>query len=52
MRDNNEDPVTANLLLYGGLVEEEPKITSDVFINRGYNTAFEPIKKLKKYKKQ
>lgn len=49
MRDNNEDPVTANLLLYGGLVEE-PKITSDVFINRGYNTAFEPIKKLKNIK--
>ena len=49
MRDNNEDSVTANLLLYDGLVEE-PKITSDVFINRGYNTAFEPIKKLKNIK--
>lgn len=40
---------TGNMILYPGLVEE-PKIISEVFIDRGANNAFEPIKRLKNVK--
>jgi hypothetical protein len=36
----------ANIILYPGLIEE-PKILNEVFIDRGVNNAFEPIKRLK-----
>ena len=36
----------SNYLLYNNLVDE-PKILSEVFIDRGVNNVFDPIKKLK-----
>ena len=46
MRSNIETPETSNIILYDGFVEE-PKIISEVFIDRGLNSGFEKIKKLK-----
>lgn len=46
MRSNIEEPETANIILYDGFVEE-PKIISEVFIDRGLNSGFENMKKLK-----
>jgi len=46
MRSHNETEVTANMVLYDGIIEE-PKIISEVFIDRGLNGAFERTKKLK-----
>lgn len=40
---------TGNMILYPGLIEE-PKIISEVFIDRGANNAFEPVKRLKNVK--
>ena len=39
----------ANIILYPGLIEE-PKILNEVFIDRGVNNAFEPVKRLKNVK--
>lgn len=49
MRSHNEAEVTANMVLYDGIIEE-PKIISEVFIDRGLNSAFERTKKLKNVK--
>lgn len=46
MRSHNETESTVNMVLYDGIVEE-PKIISEVFIDRGLNSAFERTKKLK-----
>jgi hypothetical protein len=46
MRSNIEQPESANIILYEGFIEE-PKIISEVFIDRGLNSGFEKIKKLK-----
>ena len=47
----SEDQIdnTGNMILYPGLIEE-PKIISEVFIDRGANNAFEPVKRLKNVK--
>ena len=49
LRLDNLPEETANMVLYNGYVEE-PKIISEVFIDRGINTAFEKVKKLKNIK--
>jgi hypothetical protein len=49
MRSNTVTEPTANLILFDGLIEE-PKIISEVFIDRGLNSAFERAKKLKNVK--
>ena len=49
MRSNVVTPPTPNLVLFDGLIEE-PKIVSEVFIDRGLNSAFERAKKLKNVK--
>jgi hypothetical protein len=49
MRSHNEIEATANMVLYDGIIEE-PKIISEVFIDRGLNSAFERTKKLKNVK--
>jgi hypothetical protein len=49
MRSNTVDEVTTNLIAFEGLIEE-PKIYSDVFIDRGLNSGFEKVKKLKNIK--
>jgi hypothetical protein len=46
MRSNIEQPESANIILYEGFIEE-PKIISEVFIDRGLNSGFEKVKKLK-----
>ena len=46
MRSHNETESTVNMILYDGIIEE-PKIISEVFIDRGLNSAFERTKKLK-----
>ena len=46
MRSNIEEPETANIIFYDGFIEE-PKIISEVFIDRGLNSGFEKMKKLK-----
>lgn len=46
MRSHDETQITANMVLYDGIIEE-PKIISEVFIDRGINSAFERVKKLK-----
>jgi hypothetical protein len=46
MRSNIEQPESANIILYDGFIEE-PKIISEVFIDRGLNSGFEKVKKLK-----
>ncbi len=49
MRSHDEPAVTANIILYDTYIDE-PKIISEVFIDRGVNSAFEKIKKLKNIK--
>lgn len=49
MRSHVESNETANLLLFDSIIEE-PKIISEVFIDRGINSAFERVKKLKNIK--
>lgn len=49
MRSHDETETTVNMVLYDGIVEE-PKIISEVFIDRGLNSAFERMKKLKNVK--
>jgi hypothetical protein len=49
MRSHYEETQTANMVIYDGIVEE-PKIISEVFIDRGLNGAFERVKKLKNVK--
>jgi hypothetical protein len=46
MRSHISENEVGNIVLYEGFLEE-PKIISEVFIDRGLNTAFEKIKKLK-----
>ena len=49
MRTKDIPNSNANISLYDGLVDE-PKILSELFINRGANNAFEPVNRLKKVK--
>jgi hypothetical protein len=49
MRDNSDETVRPGLNYYSDMVDE-PKILSEVFIDRGTNNAFEPIRKLKNVK--
>jgi hypothetical protein len=49
MRSHSETESSVNMVLYDGIIEE-PKIISEVFIDRGLNSAFERIKKLKNIK--
>jgi len=49
MRTHNDTEITANMVLYDGIIEE-PKVISEVFIERGLNSAFERMKKLKNIK--
>ena len=46
MRNNVDDKITPGLNYYSDIIDE-PKILSEVFIDRGVNNAFEPIRKLK-----
>lgn len=46
---DDEQDVSPNIILYNSLIDE-PKIISEVFIDRGLNSAFERIKKLKNTK--
>jgi hypothetical protein len=46
MRNNTDEKVSPGLSYYSDMVDE-PKILSEVFIDRGTNNAFEPIRKLK-----
>jgi hypothetical protein len=46
MRSHNQIESEANLVVYDGIIDE-PKIVSEVFIDRGLNSAFERMKKLK-----
>lgn len=45
-RSSDIESNKANIILYPGLIEE-PKILNEVFIDRGVNNAFEPVKRLK-----
>jgi hypothetical protein len=49
MRTADNVNVTPSLSYYSDTVDE-PKVLSEVFIDRGVNNAFEPIKKLKNVK--
>jgi len=49
MRNNIDDEVKPVLNYYSDTIDE-PKVLSEVFIDRGVNNAFEPIKKLKNIK--
>jgi hypothetical protein len=49
MRNNIDEKVKPTLNYYSDTIDE-PKVLSEVFINRGINNAFEPIKKLKNIK--
>jgi hypothetical protein len=49
MRNNVDDKVTPTLNYYSDTIDE-PKVLSEVFIDRGINNAFEPMKKLKNVK--
>lgn len=49
MRSHIETEPTGNIVAYDGIIDE-PKIISEVFIDRGINSAFEKIKKLKNVK--
>ena len=49
LRQDDQPDLTTNMILYDGYVEE-PKIISEVFIDRGLNTAYEKVKKLKNVK--
>lgn len=49
MRNNLDETVKPGLNYYSNMVDE-PKILSEVFIDRGTNNAFEPIRKLKNVK--
>jgi hypothetical protein len=49
MRDNSDETVRPGLNYYSDMVDE-PKILSEVFIDRGTNNVFEPIRKLKNVK--
>ena len=46
MRNNMDDKITPTLNYYSDIIDE-PKILSEVFIDRGVTNAFEPMKKLK-----
>lgn len=46
LRSHDENYNEANMILYDSIIDE-PKITSDVFIDRGYNSAFDKVKRLK-----
>lgn len=45
-RSPDYNQTKANIVLYNRLIDE-PKILSEVFIDRGVNNAFEPVKRLK-----
>jgi hypothetical protein len=49
MRNHEQINSIAEMVLYDGIIDE-PKITSDIFIDRGVSTTFERIKKLKNIK--
>ena len=49
MRNNIDDKVTPTLNYYSDTIDE-PKVLSEVFIDRGINNAFEPMRKLKNVK--
>jgi hypothetical protein len=49
MRNNLDETITPGLNYYSDMVDE-PKVLSEVFIDRGTNNAFEPIRKLKNVK--
>jgi len=49
LRVDDLPDTTANMVLFDGY-SEEPKILSDVFIDRGVNSPFEKVKKLKNTK--
>lgn len=49
LRRDDLPELTANMVLFNGYIEE-PKILSEVFIDRGLNSAFENVKKLKNIK--
>jgi len=49
MREHNQPGVSPNLVLYDNYVDE-PEIISEVFIDRGLNSAFERTRKLKNVK--
>jgi hypothetical protein len=49
LRSNNETYDENSMVLFENFIDE-PKITSEVFIDRGINTVFEKIKKLKTVK--
>ena len=49
MRNNSDETVKPGLNYYSDMVDE-PKILSEVFIDRGTNNAFEPMRKLKNVK--
>mgnify|MGYP003567178914 CR=1 FL=1 len=49
MRYNTDEEVKPTLNYYSDTIDE-PKVLSEVFIERGVNNAFEPIKKLKNIK--
>jgi hypothetical protein len=49
MRNNSNETVRPGLNYYSDMVDE-PKILSEVFIDRGTNNAFEPMRKLKNIK--
>jgi len=46
MRNNIDDKITPTLNYYSDIIDE-PKILSEVFIDRGVTNAFEPMRKLK-----
>ncbi len=46
MRNNIDDKITPTLNYYSDIIDE-PKILSEVFIDRGITNAFEPMRKLK-----
>ena len=49
MRNNLDEVVRPGLNYYSDMVDE-PKVLSEVFIDRGTNNAFEPMRKLKNVK--
>jgi hypothetical protein len=49
MRNNLDEKVTPTLNYYSDTIDE-PKVLSEVFIDRGINNAFEPMRKLKNVK--
>lgn len=49
LRLDDQPDLTSNMVLFDGYVED-PKIISEVFIDRGLNSAYEKVKKLKNIK--